>query len=172
MITINKKEAEYLRSKGRDHDIHVHNKMCIRDRHRCSSYLDQHKYYTSKYIYVDGHEFRKLSFQQIIDDAFLSTFGRSLLYVSSSHEPSRGHRSMVTTDAYLPLNQNGYTIMEKSKNNKNYIHPYNYKPVYIPVSYTHLAFHIVKFSFYCTKNTILAVIKPINKVFLCITNTI
>lgn len=100
--------------------------------HRCSSYLDQHKYYTSKYIYVDGHEFRKLSFQQIIDDAFLSTFGRSLLYVSSSHELSRGHRSMVTTDAYLPLNQNGYTIMEKSKNNKNYIHPYNYKPVYIP----------------------------------------
>lgn len=103
--------------------------------HRCSSYLDQHKYYTSKYIYVDGHEFRKLSFQQIIDDAFLSTFGRSLLYVSSSHEPFRGHRSMITTtDACFPPNQNWYTItiMEESKNNKNYIHPYNYKPKYIP----------------------------------------
>lgn len=96
---------------------------------RCSSYLDQHRYYTSKYIYVDGHEFRKLSFQQIIDDTFLSIFERSLLYVTSSHESSRGHRSMVTTNAYLPLNQNEYIIMEKSK---NYIHPYNYKPEYIP----------------------------------------
>ena len=45
MITINKKEAEYLRSKGRDHDIHVHNKT-----HKGNA---KHYYLTTSFKSVD-----------------------------------------------------------------------------------------------------------------------